>query len=282
MHIILFLICWFISIFFFMISHKIKRNWVQKTFKLYGILFSITSVVVMTIFLIDHKATIESAFASFFPKTSTVQPKKTEVSQHSIEGSIQLDAPLVEQLPELPRGCEVTSLAMLLQYNHVDVDKMELAKKVKRNPSQYQVKDNVIHFGNPYNGFVGDMYSFNRPGLGVYHGPIAELASEYVGDRVYDLTGESFSKIIAQLNQGRPVWVIINGAYKKLPKEAFVTWHTEDGPMEITMREHSVLITGYDHKFIYFNDPLNVDSKAPIDDFKAAWIQMGKQAITVK
>ncbi|RUQ24224.1 hypothetical protein ELQ35_21975 [Peribacillus cavernae] len=39
------------------------------------------------------------------------------------------------QYPELPRGCEVTSLAMLLHYYDVKVSKMELADKVKKDPT---------------------------------------------------------------------------------------------------------------------------------------------------
>lgn len=59
------------------------------------------------------------------------------------------------------------------------------------------------------------------------------------------------------------------------------TWHTEDGPIEITYRQHSVLVTGYDQEYVYFNDPLNYYHKADIKHFEEAWVQMGKQAITI-
>lgn len=86
-----------------------------------------------------------------------------------------IDAPFVRQLPELPRGCEVTSLSMLLVHAGVKVDKMTLAREVKKDPTPYKEKNGKIYFGNPHDGFVGDMYNFNNPGLGVYHGPIREL-----------------------------------------------------------------------------------------------------------
>ena len=47
-------------------------------------------------------------------------------------------------------------------------------------------------------------------------------------------------------------------------------------------KKHSVLITGYDDRFIYFNDPwaTNKNSRAPKADFIAGWEQLGKQAIS--
>lgn len=54
-----------------------------------------------------------------------------KINQYPGKGLI-LDVPLIAQNPELPRGCEVTSLAMLLNYAGIKVDKMKLAKEVKK------------------------------------------------------------------------------------------------------------------------------------------------------
>ncbi|WP_264739743.1 hypothetical protein [Cytobacillus firmus] len=51
---------------------------------------------------------------------------------------------------------------------------MTLAKDVRKVP----VKQNGLH-GNPYGGFVGNMYTYSQPGLGVYLGPIYDLSSKY-------------------------------------------------------------------------------------------------------
>ena len=43
----------------------------------------------------------------------------------------KLNVPLVNQLPDLPNGCEVTSLAMLLKYYDINVSKLELSSNIK-------------------------------------------------------------------------------------------------------------------------------------------------------
>lgn len=196
----------------------------------------------------------------------------------------ELDAPLVAQMPELPRGCEVTSLAMLLLDAGVSTNKMTLASQVRKDPTPYSKSNGQIYFGNPYSGFVGDMYTFSKPGLGVYHGPIAELAAKYLPNRVVDLTGGNFEEIYKYLNNGKPVWVINNVMFDTVPSQYWQTWNTPSGKISITYKEHSVLVTGYDSQYIYFNDPLSVtkNRKVAISAFKRGWQQMGRQAISLR
>lgn len=234
---------------------------------------------------------VKHAIIDTFEQEDVTKDKKVHAETIKHEGkeakgkikkAVQLEAPLIEQLPELPRGCEVTALSMLLSFHGIDVDKMTLAEEVKRSTQAYQYKNGQVHFGNPDNGFVGSMYTFDEPGLGVYHGPIASLAKKHAANlQVIDFTGEDFKEVKRHISEGHPVWVIINSHYTHLPKEQFETWQTEDGPIDITYRQHAVLITGYDEEKVYFNDPLNYRSSAPIKDFIAAWEQMGKQSITM-
>jgi uncharacterized protein YvpB len=199
-----------------------------------------------------------------------------------LEQTVLLDAPVINQLPELPRGCEVTSLAMLLQYANISVDKMTLAEEIKKDTTDYKVSGGKVYYGHPNDGFVGSMYSKELPGLGVYHQPIKELAEKYLPGQMEDLTGSPFNDLKIHLSDKRPVWVITNTSFKKLSSSQFVTWHTPSGVIDITFKEHSVLLTGFDQDFVYFNDPLTGEKnkKAPIMDFEESWVQMGSQAIT--
>ncbi|WP_204871319.1 C39 family peptidase [Pullulanibacillus pueri] len=196
---------------------------------------------------------------------------------------VPIDAPLIQQLPELPRGCEVTSLAMLLQSAGIKVNKLQLAKEIKKDPTPYQGKDGHIFFGNPNTGFVGSMDDKAKAGFGVYHGPIFQLAKHYLPQAV-DLTGSSFARVEEQLTKGRAVWVITSINFEKVPENLWVTWRTPIGKIRVTKKEHSVLLTGYDSRYVYINDPLSPvkNKKVLKKDFIAAWQQFGSQAVSYR
>ncbi|MCO7176430.1 C39 family peptidase [Sporolactobacillus kofuensis] len=194
------------------------------------------------------------------------------------KSSVQIDAPQILQKPELPRGCEVTALAMLLQNAGVQVSKMELASKIHKVP-YYQNG----YYGDPNVGFVGTMYSFSEQGYGVYHKPLANLGQDFLPGKIIDLSGKSFDAVLRQLQNGIPVVVITNATFEPLPQNAFQVWQTKEGKVKVTNQEHSVLVTGYDKDHIVFNDPLGkkntvVDRTA----FIKAWQQMGSQAISYR
>ncbi|WHY01179.1 C39 family peptidase [Neobacillus sp. DY30] len=191
--------------------------------------------------------------------------------------SILLAVPTLQQFPELPRGCEVTSLAMLLNFAGVSVDKLTLADEIPKVP---YFSDG--YFGNPHQGFVGNMYTYNQPGLGVYHEVIEELANKYLPGQIENLTGDRFSSVQKKLNEGKPVWVIVASTFTLLSEDQWETWTTNEGEVNITRRMHSILITGYDDKNVYFNDPFYPDPNrsANLESFVASWFQFGSQAIS--
>nr|WP_272479953.1 C39 family peptidase [Aquibacillus koreensis] len=188
-----------------------------------------------------------------------------------------LDVPLINQMesPRLYNGCEVTSLAMILQYHGVEVSKNQLADEIATVPLTY--KDGLK--GHPNEGFVGDMV--DGPGLSVYHRPITELAQSYVGEKAVNLTGSEMDTILDYLDHGMPIWVITTS--NNTPVYNFETWQTRSGDIEVTYSVHSVVVTGYDDTHIYINDPYGEKNKK-VDrfTFKQAWEQMGKQALIIK
>lgn len=191
------------------------------------------------------------------------------------------NVPFIGQYPELFRGCEVTSLAMLLNHKGIKVDKMELAEKIKKEPFLFTLENNTYN-GNPHQGFVGDIYSSENDGYGVYNEPIYNLLKEYIGGEALNLTGANFNDLYYYINKKSPVLVIINTRFRPLPEQEFHYLNTTRGNVKMTYREHSVLITGYDSQYIYYNDPMypGMTKKSLKSDFIKAWEQMGKQAIT--
>ncbi len=267
------------------------RNSYKQLLKWYSVLFISCSLFTGIITAQTQKTTLQNLWnessnvkhVSANQKEAVKQPGNAPlIEEYHLKQEVHIGVPTVKQYPELPRGCEVTSLSMLLNYYGFDVDKMTLAKKVKKSEQVYQNIDGQIHYGDPNEGFVGNMYNLNEPGFGVYHEPIASLARQFAADRVHDFSGGSFYEILEHLDNGQPVWIITNTLYKQLPSELFESWITPNGSQKITMKEHSVLVTGYDSEYMYFNDPLTgQQKKAPRNDFKEAWVQMGKQAIAI-
>lgn len=200
-----------------------------------------------------------------------------------IQESVILEVPFIQQLPELPRGCEVTSLTMLLNYLDINTNKMKLAEQIDKDLTPYEIKNGVKYFGDPSIGFLGSMSDTTKPGYGANHMPIAKLFREYIGDLAIDITGTEFEDLYYFINQKAPIWVITNTDLKKLDESEFYTWLTPSGEtIRATDKEHSILITGYDTEYIYINDPLyNKPNRAILkQDFIEAWEQMGKQAVT--
>lgn len=165
--------------------------------------------------------------------------------------AVRLDVPLLNQLdpPALLLGCEVTSLAMILQYNGITVTKNELADRLPVVPIYYE---NGLQ-GNPNEGLVGDVTGSDY-GFCVYHGPIAALASEYIPSaRVEDVSGQDFTSVISALDRGFPVWVVTTTTF--LPDDALEVWQTPTGPVNISYIMHSVVVVGYDADSLYINNP---------------------------
>ncbi|MBE5107773.1 C39 family peptidase [Bacillus thuringiensis] len=208
---------------------------------------------------------------------SNVQNGKRAELSNNDEKVILSNVPLIQQLPELDRGCEVTSLAMMLQYAGVSVDKVELANEIKKVDF---IDDGVR--GNPNEGFVGNIYTFSESGYGVYHEPLFQLAKKYLPNKAVDLTGKSIEEIYKSVKAGQPVVMITNATYAPLDEDEFTTWETNSGDVSITYNEHCVVLVGYDKESVYIRDPLNdsLDVNVPRENFEQAWIQMGSQAVS--
>ncbi len=230
---------------------------------------------------LQTKGTVFEIYSVDSSNNQSSRAKTSVLLQSRLARNI-LNVPIVRQMPELPRGCEVTSLTMLLNYTGIKVNKMTLAKQVKKDPTTYKVVNGKKYFGNPNYGFVGDMYTFKKPGFGVYNKPIAALANQYKPNRIVNLSGQSFESVLNYVSTGHPVWIINTSWFSIVPNSYWQTWNTPQGPVRITMKEHSVVVTGYDSKYVYFNDPLDgqKNKKKPMKQFIDGWKQYGSQAIS--
>ena len=219
------------------------------------------------------------------PATELKRIGEVDVSKGT---GIKLDVPIVNQLDDsnggraLGDGCEVASLAMLLQFAGVKVTKEQLQDAM---PTVPMVGEDGLR-GNPNKAFVGDMAGAagSQGGYSVYHAPVAALAQDYLLNRsfkVVDLSGQNFTVILKELASGNPVWVITTTSMQ--PDMLEEVWETAEGTIRVNWMLHSVVLTGYNDKSVFINDPYGYTQNVPYDraDFEAAWKLMGSQAVVI-
>ncbi|MDE6594303.1 MAG: C39 family peptidase [Oscillospiraceae bacterium] len=194
-------------------------------------------------------------------------------------GALLRKIPAVRQNPELPTGCEVTSLSMALRYLGINVDKEILA-------------DNYLpkcpyRTGDYRKAFVGDPRSTFA--YGCYSEVIEKCAKQFLSVQqgrkfdVVNITGCDPDRLYACLEMGYPVivWVTID------MQDTFegASWVDEDTGQNITWRgnEHCVLLTGYSasRDTVYLNDPLKGSVGCSKEIFEQRFKEMESQAVFI-
>ncbi|PZE22565.1 C39 family peptidase [Paenibacillus xerothermodurans] len=250
-------------------------------FLIAGLLFASGVLAVLLYGKITGQAWFREAAPVARAETAVVeQPSAATAAAPAPAKSAMLEAPVVRQLPELPSGCELTSLTMLLQFYGVQKDKMKLLPEMKRDTTPLRMGKNgeIVFWGNPNTGFVGEITGAAK-GFGIYHTALFELQHKYIPTAI-DLTNEPFHKLEQQLREGIPsvVWTTID---YKVPNK-WTVWDTPIGPIKTTFMEHAVLLVGFDEQNVYVNDPLSGKAQVKIDkaQFLQTWEAMGRQALS--
>lgn len=182
----------------------------------------------------------------------------------------------LSQYPELPNGCEVTSLAAVLNYYGFDISKTELSDRYLSKAPVGQA--------NPYVTFVGDPRDDDA--YGCYTPVLVAAANNYlsaVGSamRAVDLTGSSPSDLYARVDGGQPV--IVWATRYMEPGHYSVTWNV--GGQDITWYtpEHCMVLVGYDDGTVYVADPI-VGAIVDYDRalFETRYAELRNQAVVVE
>ena len=161
--------------------------------------------------------------------------------------SVQLRVPLIDQLPELPTGCEMTATTMMLQYAGVNISKEQFASQVPRS-------------SNPNTGFVGDPASAYGIGLYIYPQGLLPTLRHYLPS-AEDFSGVSLQRLKVQLAKGHPVVAWVQGL---------------DG-----FASHTVTLTGYTATTVSYNDPWHGQhSRMDNQAFEAMWQLNGRRALS--
>jgi len=207
---------------------------------------------------------------TLFPLTGTA----AETTETKVTG-----IPVISQWPNLPTGCEATSLTMLLNFFGTNLTKEQVVSMQPSGPNLYRV-NGVLYGADPNKEFIGSPYDSHS--FGIYHQPFIPIIEAYFPNRSENLSGGLVSDLYSAIDSGRPVlvWATV-GMVQVTPG---IKWTLEDGTVfQWKNGNHALLLVGYTDTQVIMNDPWTGKeeyyNKAVFED---RWTAMGKQALTVK
>ncbi|MGG3562191.1 C39 family peptidase [Neobacillus rhizosphaerae] len=221
-------------------------------------------------------------------KEQLINVKNKPINSNSVsappkKNSTMLNVVLIKQNPELRYGCEVTSLAMVLNYAGVKTNKMDLYRSIKKDPDPIirSTKGDILRWGNPADGFVGDMTG-RRAGYAVFDKPMIALINQKLPGRAVNLTNQPFEKVLEHVAAGFPVVVWTTGDYR-LP-DRWEGWYHGKQYIKTPLDLHAVVLVGFDANNVYLNDPLSGRKQVRVGktQFISSWKALQSRAVSYK
>ena len=201
------------------------------------------------------------------------KPRGHEIAKRKVLRRFQT----VMQEPELPTGCEVTSLCQTLNYLGFDVDKVTLADDFM--PLDMDGSTTMDH------AYIGDPKL--NDGFGCFPPALVQTADSYfesIDSPCYavDMSDIDLKKLFYQIEEGRPVitWITID-LVELAPEHK---WTTLDGEeMWFSGMQHCVTVYGYDldKNIVYAADPLRGNTEYDLDRFTRMFDLLGKRVVII-
>lgn len=197
--------------------------------------------------------------------------KEKQIKQIS---TYKLDVTPVLQLPELPTGCEITSLATVLNYYGYDISKTQLADEYLDCGKIGQTDPDEKFIGSPY-----DEHS-----CGCYSNVIADAARDFsiknnCNFKIYNLNGLSLDELYKYIENGSPV--IVWATIDLMETYRNITWNIDGKEIAWRANEHCMVLIGYDkdNDTCIVSDPLKGIMEYPKELFNQRYEELGKQAV---
>lgn len=205
------------------------------------------------------------------------------IETFNLNKKILLDVPVVLQNPELPNGCEVTSLTAVLNYYGVNVNKMEMAKRM---PSQPIVRKGKVLYGpDPNEVYAGDPRN-RYYGFFVFPPPVVETANKVLMEHHLDLRAMDMTKMdkndfIDLIQQGVPViaWVTLD--FTEVYTNGY--WINQDTSEKHPFygNLHVVVVTGYQNGKVFIMNPLKGNEVIDEEKFFNSFQSIGSKAVVI-
>ena len=198
-------------------------------------------------------------------------------------GTRLTDFEIMEQYPELPTGCEITAMTMVLNYYGYNVDKVTMALDYmpKIQAEFYRGEDGRLMGPDLENFFVGD--PTEETGYICGTGAIVTAANAYLTDVGSDMTAVAMKnaqpeELYDLIDQGTPVviWCTINME----DRAETDSWYREDGTyMEWSTNDHGTVLIGYDEDTVTVADPIYSRITVSRVQFEKIFAERGGQCV---
>ncbi|MBP1545647.1 MAG: C39 family peptidase [Oscillospiraceae bacterium] len=200
--------------------------------------------------------------------------------------SVYIDMANILQNPELPVGCEITALTILLNFYGFDAEKTDMARNYLPvswgNP---QTIDGKFHKDSFYDYFIGDPFS---KGYGCFSPAIEKAANKYIADNgggytVKNISGCHPDTLYEYLIAGTPVLCWATDGM--IEPEYYETWYDNATGQQLDwyLNEHCFVLAGFNiaNSTVTLNDPMKGIIDYNIDKFEVRFKQMHSQAIVL-
>ncbi|MCQ6276687.1 C39 family peptidase [Bacillus sp. V3B] len=240
----------------------------------------------LIVMLIKYKESNRADTINGDSSTSSEYEKKSQGIDKEETDTIELYIPVdtVLQYPELPHGCEITSLTAILNYYGYNVSKTEMSDTYLPKQPFKRVGDQ-LYGANPFKAYAGEPRS--TEGFFAYAPPIVEAANRYFEDigednRSIDISGSSRQEMMELLDQGIPVviWVTLDLSQPILSE----SWHFHDSKEYFLAPSnlHSVVLNGYSGNLVHVMDPLKGHISHDANTFFHSYEALGSQALMIE
>lgn len=195
-----------------------------------------------------------------------------------------IDVPYISQVGILPNGCEAVSAVMLLHYNSFAVDPVDFVDNYLEKGEVY-IKWGCRYGPDPKAAYAGDPKS-EKGGWGCFAPVIVKSLNKYLDGRMFakNLTGLTLEELAQQyILNDIPVAVWVTQNMQGI--DSLYQWQSYDKNETFLypMREHCMVLTGFDENYYYFNDPLSEDKYVKYEKSVAneCFCSMGRQAVAL-
>ena len=192
---------------------------------------------------------------------------------------------LIYQNPELPNGCEITSLAILLDWAGYPIDKVELSDNYLPKQGFYR-SDGVLHGADPNEAYAGDPAS-SSSGWYCFEGPILEAANAYLSgqnttQQAAPLSGATREELENYMNAGIPLAVWVTLDYSAPRTRTSSSWRLPDGTDYVPYTNlHCVVLAGWDGDGYLIANPIKGWQTISPDTFWNCFSAMGCRAVAI-